>query len=151
MVTSVQQLLKHRYLVLANYPNSPYQIGDVFEIDDAGQFALYQLETLGQSDREFKMRTIMADEKEIPGYPALFSPVPWFYGRKDEELPLFVQYTGHDQAKQGQVEKVADWEICGVTRIFFKIKAEQLYLRYAGDYTPISRIEYNYTFHKQSG
>ena len=74
-----QELMTNRYEVIANYPNSPFEIGDiVFKCDNTNVYAIkkycgeYHVENPGE-------------------YPEIFKKLEWYEKRKIEEMPEYLK------------------------------------------------------------
>lgn len=88
-----EELLKPRYEVIADYPNTYYDIGDI----------VYS----GKDDCDEFFRT----------FPAIFSHLPWWAKRQKSFLPEYVKciQTPDQKIMPGMVLKITDWfsENCG--------------------------------------
>lgn len=63
---TTEELLKPRYKVIAEYPQSYLKVGDIFEADNVTKF--------------------------MANYPHLFKPLAWWEERKVEDMPEYVKY-----------------------------------------------------------
>jgi hypothetical protein len=70
-VKTVEELLKPRYKVIADYPESPFKIGRIYDYGEA-------LPGPGLSSFE--------------PYPHLFRKLEWWEDRKPEEIPKYYNY-----------------------------------------------------------
>lgn len=101
MPLTKQQLLIPRVLCIGgkegepNYPDSPYKVGQIITASSKSKrFPLF-----GENNEENWEAWV--DKKEggaiivsIPGllkYRHLFKPLPWWYGRTVEEMPLYLK------------------------------------------------------------
>lgn len=84
-----EELLKPRYKVIADYPDSILSVGDIFETYDNGIKYVTQLSKV--------------DVKE---YPHLFKPLEWHEDRKPEDMPEYVKDIG-----DGEIFRVDKYEL----------------------------------------
>lgn len=73
-------LMTPRYLVIADYPNSNYEIGQIIELSvpkDAGGW---------------DMVTLANNEEIMPKYPHLFRLLHWSEYRDEKEMPEYLKY-----------------------------------------------------------
>lgn len=103
MALTTEELINPRVKVIANYPNSPFEIGDIlhFEFAMNGKLKLY-----------VSQRYIIG-EIEVDECPAIFEPLPWWADRDKSELPEYVKCTKHTDC-EGEVFKVESYEEDGV-------------------------------------
>lgn len=80
--TMVENLLKPRWKVIANYPNSPYKIGQILNND----WHEYDL----PANELFSIATIYFEAHQ---YPAIFKKLEWWEERDIEEMPEYVKWT----------------------------------------------------------
>lgn len=80
----IEQLLKPRYKVIADYPFSAYTVGQIILIHD-----------YNPNKDLFKM------------YPHLFKPLQWWEERKESDMPQYVK------DEKGQIQKVLSWSDAG--------------------------------------
>lgn len=82
--TQIQELLKPRYLVIADYPYSPWIVGEILLVDNKkGELVG---ESIGYVDYAYRIF-----ENEISNFPHLFRKLEWWEHRKPEELPQYVK------------------------------------------------------------
>lgn len=88
-----EELLKPRYRVIADYPNSGYDIGDILT-----------------PDREYwsKENSIRLCAEDVSQYPHLFQKLEWWQERKPEEMPEYVKLMMGEAV--GYVHKVEKWK-----------------------------------------
>ena len=83
------ELMNRRFKVIAPYPHSPYQVGDLVEMgvqsfhitttrDDS------YLNESGKCENYFSIA-------EVEKYPHLFREMPWYEDRKVEDMPEYVK------------------------------------------------------------
>lgn len=70
---SVEQLMRPRWKVVADYPNSPYPLGYLIEC------------------RHYDLEAIEHNTK----YPAIFQPLQWWEERAESDLPEYVRVMPH--------------------------------------------------------
>lgn len=81
---TVEDLLKPRYKVIADYPGSNFNIGDILH-----------------NPEYFDKRN-----SNLNKYPAIFKPLSWWEDRKPEEMPEYVKFTKeYMEFKKGDVYK----------------------------------------------
>lgn len=91
-----EELLKPRYKVIADYPNSSDKVGSVYTLDHEGQSVFYDK------------------------YPHLFRPLSWWEERAESDLPEYVKVnkdtrglldleTFGQYLKEGTIIKVRRW------------------------------------------
>ena len=71
---SKEELLRKRYLVIADYPNSTLSVGTIIE----------QVE-VGENEYLFNMEF-------FEPYPHLFRPLEWWEFRDEKDMPEYVSY-----------------------------------------------------------
>lgn len=86
----IDELLKPRFLCIAEYPNSPFKVGDI------------ALKIHGTLYCNIETACFCGIEN-IEKYPHLFKPLQWFENRKVEELPSYI--------KSGTQVVKPDWEL----------------------------------------
>lgn len=78
------QLLAPRYKVIADYPDSPYTIGDILSFQQWGgdlkKWAHYNDEGI-----------FMGFTDDFDEYPHIFKPLQWWEERKAEDMPEYVK------------------------------------------------------------
>lgn len=89
---TVERLLQPRYKVIADYPNSDFEIGFILYSDKNGFFYEY-----GDNGR-----WSVKPEK----YPHIFKKLEWYEERKVEDMPEYVKELSEDSIKH-----VAKWKI----------------------------------------
>jgi len=102
MSLSVEQLMQRRYKVIADYPNSPYKIGDILVEQN-----------LGATENPFYLqgRFGFANESSLyypQKYRANLEPLPWWSERKAEEMPPYLKLVLNNKILI--VRKVEKWE-----------------------------------------
>ena len=86
----MKNLTQPRYLVIADYPNSHYEIGQIIELSvpkDAGGW---------------DMVTLANNEEIMPKYPHLFRLLHWWEYRDEKDMPEYVKH-------QDKIYKVTGW------------------------------------------
>lgn len=87
---TAQDLLKPRYRVIADYPNSPFNIGEIIRQDSAGLPNNYISDAGYYRDRHPE------------SYPAIFKKLEWWEERSESELPKYVKV-------KNAVREVDEW------------------------------------------
>lgn len=87
-----EELLKPRYKVIADYPGSPYKIGDILFYMKSYSTVSY-LPTTTYCDKFIR----------IENYPHIFRKLEWWEEREEQDMPEYVKYVPKDK-----VLKVAD-------------------------------------------
>lgn len=87
---SVEELLKPRYRVIADYPGSAFQIDQII------------VPELVNERHEFPSGVIL----KLTAFPHLFRKLEWWEDRKPEEMPEYVEY-----AENGMVAKVHHFDL----------------------------------------
>ena len=98
---STEELLKPRYLVIADYPNSLFAVGEILHefCDTVSRYRTWYYAP--EKDSNFYTETI--------NYPHLFRPLQWWENRAIEDMPEYVWATSLISGKVG-VFKIA-WEL----------------------------------------
>jgi hypothetical protein len=86
---TTEELMKPRWKVIADYPNSPFFIGQVF--------------TIPNFDNQFTKDYWAAEKNK---YPNIFEPLPWWKERKVEDMPEYVRHTA-----SGKTWKVKEYDL----------------------------------------
>lgn len=100
---TTEQLLIPRYKVIADYPASPYKVGEVlifWEISQGYDESKRPI-TLDLQDSGLEFQR-MVNEEEFKKYPHLFRPLQWWEERRISDLPNYIRITG-------DVYKVDEW------------------------------------------
>ena len=93
-------LLTSRFKVVADYPNSPFKVGEILERVQKSTEKWYS------SSKTNFCRIIK--EGVIINYPHLFRKIEWYECRKKEEMPTYLkQYNGKGEYFYS---KVIEWE-----------------------------------------
>jgi len=109
MSQETHPLLVTRFEVIADYPHSPYKIGDIISDIERGSV---HLTSTPYDDTYDKNNTSVANYFNIDslkGYPALFRPLPWHERRELSELPMYVKVGDDEDELNGQIVKVVSW------------------------------------------
>lgn len=107
----IEELLKPRYKVIADYPKSEFEIGEIIQFDRIGFLPMIFLEDQTEgwlTDFIEKPRgSVMYSIKMFEPYPHLFQPLQWWEERPIEELPLYVRFG--EKGKQYAIYKIIEW------------------------------------------
>jgi hypothetical protein len=139
---TIEELLKPRYKAISDYPNSPYQLGQMVYISDTGNsFLCTQTNEYNRFSEEFEDVSNYSHIDTIKRYPHLFKPLNWWEERRAEEMPLYVK------AKLGKVVKVAGFGNVGQNgegefHIGWQDLKKGLQTRPARTFTPATEEEY---------
>ncbi len=96
-----EDLMKPRYKVVADYPQSNYKVGTIIEFQDEKQS--WFTGTLDWVSKPYSNGgyTAIVCIKQFEPYPHIFKPLEWWEERSESEVPLFVKNVGN-----GRVAKV---------------------------------------------
>lgn len=88
------ELLKPRYKVIADYPNSKGNVGDIlyqyiFETSETGLYTFV-------SNLESPLSGYNIKPSDIDKYPHLFRKMDWWEDRGMEEMPKYLKYFDED-------------------------------------------------------
>lgn len=90
------ELLKPRRKVVADYPNSPFRIGDILTLAEA------------PVERWDNNRTGMRHNIEVDLYPHLFRKLEWYEERDEKDMPEYVKSTRNN--KIFKLEDISQWQ-----------------------------------------
>lgn len=120
-----KQLLQPRYEVIADYPNSPFKVGEILNFKEIYPFSglSFDIPHLG----------IVAPEY-FDKYPHLFRRLEWWEKRKPEDMPEYVKH------KTGAYYKVFVWITNNYCKILnntntIKVESEDIKPATFQDYT----------------
>lgn len=94
----VEQLMRPRYKLIADYPGCSFEVGTILEPNDEGE--LYS-KSAGYS---WTVSRIML--KDVKKFKHLIRPLEWYEERTPEEMPEYVKY-----AENGMVAKVDHFDL----------------------------------------
>lgn len=94
MITDIKDLVKPRYEVVADYPNSPHEIGILLTEELPGHY-YYQD---GDTNR-------MVQVIKIQEYPDIFKPLQWWEKRLEEEMPKYLKFCYEGKTTAYKIEK----------------------------------------------
>lgn len=92
---SVEELLKPRYKVIADYPFSVFPKDLVFELN-----ILDARKHLAEQEYYMIYKENCYSESLINKYPAIFKKLEWWEDRKESDMPEYVKFP--DQFKKGK-------------------------------------------------
>jgi len=98
---TVDELLKPRYKVIADWPKCPFDMGMILLQDKSTVGEVWVLDSelgLSMKDRNFFYG-------DINKYPHLFKPLQWWEDRRPEDMPEYVK----NEIFQDIVKKVDSW------------------------------------------
>ena len=98
---TTEELLRPRWKVIADYPNSPFEVNSVLETDDKGVYTLWEHDGKGYIT--------------LSDYPAIFRKLEWWEKRDEKDLPKYVKYKGcemfrFNSPKMSEVLKVDNYQ-----------------------------------------
>ena len=104
MSLSIKQLNTIRYKVIADYPNSRLEIGEIltkykFESSDTGMYVY-------TTNLEIPLRGINIKPDWAENYPHLFRKLEWWEDREVEDMPQYLKETG---MVDDDDNPIADW------------------------------------------
>jgi len=121
-------LLAPRYKVIADYPNSPFAVGQVLNLKEVGGFWRY--EWYNNAGMEYETESYFNE------YSHLFKKLSWWEDRKVEDMPEYVTSNGGTvNMQKGEVFKARNWDdfardiiTCQIVGFsdFFAYKASEL-------------------------
>ncbi len=137
---TTEDLLKQRYKVIADYPLSPYNVGDLVEFSNIGtSFHCTTIEDYEPFSEEFVKTENYESTKKLEKWPHLFKKLEWYEDRKPEDLPEYVKVIhGNIGFNLNDVLKVNKWVIGYITRCYFDTYGYE-----ATYFTPSNLEEYN--------
>lgn len=125
---TTQQLLNTRYIVIDDYPNSPYKIGDIMN-----KYTWEEtVDSFYTTDMECPLRGKIGTVEIIECYPSIFRKMGWWESRAAEDMPKYLKVI-----ETGEIEKP--------TRYFIDTKIPTYYTevvekkgRWKGEKTPFN-------------
>jgi len=85
---TIEQLMKPRLKVIADYPHNPYEIGQIIEpVDD--RFAIAFVPSRNEFGESI-VTEYMVPVEQAEQYPQLFVKAHWAEQRKQEDFPAYV-------------------------------------------------------------
>lgn len=97
-------LLKPRFEIIADYPNSPYNIGDIAQSGDKSSQIHLMTNWMGSEN--------YCNEHGLLNYPALFRKLNWWEKREDSEMPMYLKIVQPLGQEQNPIyKKVLKWEL----------------------------------------
>jgi hypothetical protein len=88
---SNEELLKPRYKVIADYPYSPYKIGDVVSFEKNRNASICQPPHYNEFSGMNEVIDHMTTAHEFDSFPALFKKLEWWEDRKPKEIPQYLK------------------------------------------------------------
>lgn len=135
-MTDVNELLKPRYKVIADYPSSNFLVDEILIADESDKFMQY--EDWG------KWELVPKD------YPAIFKQLAWYEERDASEMPEYVKFVEDFMNHQkGEVYKFENWnEQFEQGNIPFRGRNNLVAVPPRGQIEPATLEEYQ-TFHQK--
>jgi hypothetical protein len=88
---TVEDLMKPRYRVIADYPNNPHGIGKILcakkDFSSMHMDTIEYTDEFGENVRQQNFRAT----SEFDKYPHLFQPLPWYSERDVKDMPEYVK------------------------------------------------------------
>jgi len=132
----INELLIPRYKVIAEYPGSVLQIGDILQVND---------------NNCAECNGIIFHVSMLDKHPHLFQPLQWWEERKMEEMPGYLKCQSPDFSfKKGEIIKVNKWlESFGPTLRFYSNVTDKITL-HPHLYLPATQEEYESYINKNN-
>lgn len=114
MRKTIDHLITPRYKILAMYPCSPYQIGDIVKItqDDSNFFLAITTKEVNEfSDGEPVPHERFHHISEIEEYPAVFKKMYWWEERTEDEMPEYLKIKKDVRSGPWEFFKIKKWEM----------------------------------------
>jgi hypothetical protein len=86
---TIEQLLRPRYKIIADYPGNPYEIGRIISFDRQRMIIM-----------ETESCVLLAPVEGFDSYPHLFELAHWSEGRTKEEFPEYVAFAPKFKAEE---------------------------------------------------
>lgn len=132
-----------RFKVIADYPHSPYKVGDWVEQYTNTAYKL-TVTYNGNSMDETQVNTYPASAVEL--YPELFEKIEWWQDLKEEDLKHLPQYIMIDPKIEIEppfcVFKIIKWELENGELVATSYKKERLGIGSLKLYLPSNKIEF---------
>lgn len=97
---SKEELLMPRYEVIADYPNSPFKIGQIIYPTKAGNDGFIDMMYI-------KIESLLSANWGNPAkYPHLFKPLPWYTHRAVEDMPEYIKVRN---SSFNCISKIDEW------------------------------------------
>jgi argonaute-like protein implicated in RNA metabolism and viral defense len=113
----IEELLQPRFKVIANFPDSTRNIGDIIYVDNKKE--KYWSENY---------------EKWLSTFPHLFKKLEWFEDRKIEDLPEYLK-------DEFGVDKVLEYKL-NINQVVCSNKDSLFFTEFIGNYQPSTKEEY---------
>lgn len=107
----VEQLMRPRYKVVADYFYNPYKVGDIIEGTDLERFHLTTTKYRDEFGEERESENYYTADY-LEKYSNLFRKLEWWQERSIDELPEFVRWEVASPDK-GAIEKALKWTMRG--------------------------------------
>lgn len=128
MPLTKEQLLQKRFKFISPYPGSHWEVGDIFEHINNDIYAV--------AHYPVKMLDVVLET-----YPHIFQPLPWWSGRKPEDMPGYLRI---NYGNGPVLCKVSQWMHKIGEQTVFEYYKNGLALRETTKGTePITEEEYN--------
>jgi len=106
---TAEELMKPRYEVIADYPNSPYQIGDIVQAD-SGMTSMH----ITSFDYTDEFGDNVVQHTHVPPlvfdqFPVLFRKLNWWEHRNIEDMPN--KLISHFSPESTEVYHIEGWDM----------------------------------------
>ena len=103
-----EELLIPRYKVIADYPDSPFGIGEVLELTLQHKVGTHLYPAYHITDDDGNIKNIVG-EVWMEDYPAIFRRMNWIEEREIKDLPEFVKTTDTHEIRRAEWDSNYCW------------------------------------------
>jgi hypothetical protein len=106
---STEDLMKPRWKVIADYPNSPYKVGDLVQLTDLGTtFLCTTTKEWDNANLDIVDNNRYFHIEYLEKWNHLFQKLEWWMHRQESEMPEYVkcECTDFIKFKKGQIVRV---------------------------------------------
>lgn len=131
-------LLQPRYIVEANYPNSPFQVGDILVVKHHTMYKDGEVFALEDDDNVSSWITYAKD------FPNIFRKLNWWEHRELDEMPRWVKWKHKDDKRRSKHVIEVHWSIKDGELMIKRSIYSDAYWFKVSDYeiTPATKEEY---------
>ena len=136
-----------RFKVIAPYPHSPYEVGDMVEITPSGTSYLEIVtQEMSQWTNEIQGVEHYSHLDNIKAFPNLFEQLEWWQDLKEDDLQHLPEYIRIDPLIEIEppfvVFKIIKWELENGELVATTYKKEKLGIGSLKLYLPSNKIEF---------